>query len=202
MERQSRQRRVCPLGQLVRNQTLQRRIRNQVLGTARNNTCPMPTPLAHRKHPLRRHLRTLLLRRTRARTMRQHQHEPRRLVHPPKHPAPTTNAPRRRTIQYSTVQKLHRVEARTRPSVESNMETNKPCFICKQPLHTVKIGPHRLPYRVHRGKELDCCTAVHPYPASIALLRRAMEHMCRNKENFKLHNLENGQPMVHGEKLR
>jgi hypothetical protein len=75
----------------------------------------------------------------------------------------------------------------------------KQCFICNQPLHKIKIGSSRLPYMVHRGAELKLCQAIHPMPASIAIVRKSVEHMAEKRELFKVYLREDQQPLVHGE---
>jgi hypothetical protein len=78
----------------------------------------------------------------------------------------------------------------------------KPCFLCKQPLHKILIGPKRFPYFVHRGTELGACAAIHPPQASLKILKRSMEYMMKKQETFRLHYHPDGRVKIHGEQLR
>jgi hypothetical protein len=64
------------------------------------------------------------------------------------------------------------------------------------------MGKHRLRYLVHRGAELEKCTALHPNRKLLNGIELALQHIAKHKERFKLQLHDDGNVMIHGEKPR
>ncbi len=58
----------------------------------------------------------------------------------------------------------------------------------------------RVQYWVHRGLELDKCTAIHPSPKTMQILHMVLRKIAKNKEKFMLQRHDDGRIKIHGEK--
>jgi len=74
----------------------------------------------------------------------------------------------------------------------------KRCPQCGNPLHLIRLGPRRIPLYVHRGAELDTCTAFKLDRHLMKELSNVMENI-RKTNPIQIQRNNKGEPIIFGE---
>lgn len=78
------------------------------------------------------------------------------------------------------------------------MAKTKNCNFCSSPLHKISMGPRKIPLWVHRGKELDVCSAFKLNKDIMKELRAVMDNIGK-ASRIELKRKEDGEVVIFGE---
>ena len=70
--------------------------------------------------------------------------------------------------------------------------------MCINPLHRITMGPRKIPLWVHRGKELDTCTAFKLNRNIMEELRKVMENIGK-VSRIEMKRKKDGEVVIFGE---
>jgi len=79
------------------------------------------------------------------------------------------------------------------------METTKKCSFCANPLHLIMLGHRRSRVWVHKGAELECCTAIKLSKDLMQSLQTVLENISKVSP-VKVARKDNGEPVIFGER--
>lgn len=79
------------------------------------------------------------------------------------------------------------------------MERTKKCSFCDSPLHQIRLGYKHTPVWVHRGIELDKCTAIKLNRDLMQALQNVLENISKVSP-VKVQRNEKGEPVIFGER--